>query len=118
MHDLEIENRPGSVLGHRHVPMAAVAAYVPGGRYTLIASSYMTVIPAKVAGVERVVVSTPPSGGRVPPAMLYSANLAGADEIYSLGGMQALAAMAYGALPDLAPVDMLVGAGNKYVTEA
>jgi sulfopropanediol 3-dehydrogenase len=118
MHDLEIESRPGSVLGHRHIPVGSVGAYVPGGRYTLIASSYMTVIPAKVAGVERVVVCTPPAGGRVPPAMLYSANLAGADQIYALGGIQAMAAMAYGALPDLAPVDVLVGAGNPYVTEA
>lgn len=118
MRDLEIESRPGVVLGHKHMPVGSVGAYVPGGRYTLMASSYMTVIPAKVAGVERVVVCTPPSGGRVPPAMLYSARLAGADEIYALGGIQALAAMAYGSLPDLEPVDMLVGAGNKYVTEA
>ncbi len=78
----------------------------------------MTATVAKVAGVERVVMCTPPMGGRIPPAMLYSAKLAGADEIYALGGMQALAAMAYGALPGLEPVDMLVGVGNKYVTEA
>jgi sulfopropanediol 3-dehydrogenase len=118
MHDLEIESRPGVILGHRHIPVRSVGAYVPGGRYTLIASSYMTATVAKVAGVERVVMCTPPMGGRIPPAMLYSAKLAGADEIYAVGGMQALAAMAYGALPDLEPVDMLVGAGNKYVTEA
>ncbi len=116
--DLEIESRPGVVLGHRHIPVGSVGAYVPGGRYTLIASSYMTIIPAKVAGVERVIMCTPPKDGRVPPAMLYSAHLAGVDEIYVLGGMQALAAMAYGGLSGLEPVDILVGAGNKYVMEA
>lgn len=116
--DLEIESLPGVVLGHKHIPVGSVGAYVPGGRYTLLGSSYMTVIPAKVAGVGRVVVCTPPRDGRVPPTMLYTAHAAGADEIYALGGMQALAAMAYGALPNLDPVDMLVGPGNKYVTEA
>ena len=118
LRDLEIESRPGVVLGHRHIPVGSVGAYVPGGRYSLIASGYMSVIPAKVAGVERVIVCTPPSGGRVPPGTLYSIHLAGADEIYALGGTQALAAMAYGALPGLDPVDMLVGPGNQYVYEA
>jgi sulfopropanediol 3-dehydrogenase len=118
LRDLDLESRPGVMLGHRHVPVSSVGAYVPGGRYTMIGSGYMSVIPAKVAGVERVVVCTPPTGGRVPPAMLYSTNLAGADEIYALGGTQALAAMAYGALPGLEPVDMLVGPGNQYVYEA
>ena len=118
LRDLEIESRPGVVLGHRHIPVGSVGAYVPGGRYSLIASGYMSVIPAKVAGVERVIVCTPPSEGRIPPAMLYSTNLAGADEIYALGGTQALAAMSYGALPGLDPVDMLVGPGNQYVYEA
>ena len=118
LRDLEIESRPGVVLGHRHIPVGSVGAYVPGGRYSLIASGYMSVIPAKVAGVERVIVCTPPSGGRVPPGTLYSIYLAGADEIYALGGTQALAAMAYGALPGLDPVDMLVGPGNQYVYEA
>jgi sulfopropanediol 3-dehydrogenase len=118
MTDLEVETRPGVVLGHKHIPVSSVGAYVPGGRYTLIASSYMSVIPARVAGVERVVVCTPPMGGRVPPGVLYSARLAGADAIYSLGGVQALAAMAYGLLPGLDPVDMLVGPGNAFVVEA
>ena len=118
LRDLEIESRPGVVLGHRHIPVGSVGAYVPGGRYSLIASGYMSVIPAKVAGVERVIVCTPPSDGRVPPGTLYSIHLAGADEIYALGGTQALAAMAYGALPGLDPVDMLVGPGNQYVYEA
>lgn len=118
MTDLEVETRPGVVLGHKHIPVSSVGAYVPGGRYTLIASSYMSVIPARVAGVERVVVCTPPMGGRVPPGVLYSARLAGADAVYSLGGVQALAAMAYGLLPGLDPVDMLVGPGNAFVVEA
>ena len=118
MTDLEVETRPGVVLGHRHIPVDSVGCYVPGGRYTLIASSYMSIIPARVAGVERVVMSTPPMGGRVPPAVLYSADLAGADAIYSLGGVQALASMAYGLLPDLEPVDMLIGPGNAFVVEA
>lgn len=118
MTDLEVETRPGVVLGHRHIPVSSVGCYVPGGRYTLIASSYMSVIPARVAGVDRVVVCTPPMGGRVPPGVLYSAHLAGADAIYSLGGVQALAAMAYGLLPGLDAVDMVVGPGNAYVVEA
>ncbi len=116
--DLEVETRPGVILGHRHVPVSSVGCYVPGGRYTLIASSYMSIIPARVAGVDRVVVSTPPMGGRVPPGVLYSAHLAGADAVYSIGGVQALAAMAYGLLPGLEPVDMVVGPGNAYVVEA
>lgn len=116
--DLEVESRPGVVLGHRHVPIESVGAYVPGGRYALIASSYMSVIPAKVAGVERVLVCTPARGGQVHPGLLYSAREAGADAVYALGGAQALAAMAYGAISDLDPVDMIVGPGNRYVVEA
>lgn len=116
--DLEVETRPGVVLGHRHLPVASVGAYVPGGRYTLIASSYMSIIPARVAGVDRIVVCTPPMDGRVPPGLLYSAWLAGADAVYALGGIQAIAAMAYGLLPGLEPVDMVVGPGNAYVVEA
>lgn len=118
LHDLEVETRPGVVLGHRHLPVDSVGAYVPGGRYSLIASSYMSVIPAKVAGVSRVVVSTPARGGTVHPGLLYSAREAGADAVYSVGGAHALAAMAYGALDGLAPVDMIVGPGNQYVVEA
>jgi sulfopropanediol 3-dehydrogenase len=116
--DLEVETRPGVVLGHKHLPVESVGAYVPGGRYTLIASSYMSIIPARVAGVERVVMCTPPMGGRVPPGVLYSAYLAGADAVYAIGGVQALAAMAYGLVPGLDPVDMVVGPGNAFVVEA
>jgi sulfopropanediol 3-dehydrogenase len=118
LHDLEIETLPGLVLGHRHVPVVSVGAYVPGGRYTLIASTYMNVVPARVAGVERVVVCTPPKDGRVDPAVLYAARLAGADAVYALGGVQAIGAMAYGVLPGLDGVDMVVGPGNAYVVEA
>jgi sulfopropanediol 3-dehydrogenase len=116
--DLEVETRPGVVLGHKHLPVESVGAYVPGGRYTLIASSYMSIVPARVAGVERVVMCTPPMGGRVPPGVLYSAHLAGADAVYAIGGVQALAAMAYGLVPGLDPVDMVVGPGNAFVVEA
>lgn len=118
LHDLEIETEPGVVLGHRHIPVERVGAYVPGGRYSLIASSYMSIIPAKVAGVKEVHVATPPRAGRLHPGLLYSAHRAGADSIHAVGGVQALAALAYGALPDVAPVDMLVGPGNRYVVEA
>lgn len=118
MSDLQVETRPGVVLGHRHVPVASVGAYVPGGRYSLIASAYMSVVPAKVAGVERVVVSTPLREGQIHPGLLYAAKRAGADAVYGLGGVQALAAMAYGAVAGLEPVDMIVGPGNQYVVEA
>lgn len=118
LHDLEVETRPGVVLGHRHIPVERVGAYVPGGRYSLIASSFMSVIPAKVAGVEHVAVCTPPMRGRVQPALLHAAHEAGADQIYAVGGVQALAAMAFGSLPGLQPVDMLVGPGNQFVVEA
>lgn len=116
--DLEVETRPGVVLGHRHLPVRSVGCYVPGGRYSLIASAYMSVVPARVAGVEHVIVCTPPTrSGAVNPGLLYAATRAGADAVYSLGGVQALAAMAYGLL-ELGPVDMIVGPGNQYVVEA
>lgn len=118
MRELEVETLPGVTLGHRHVPVTSVGCYVPGGLYTLIASSAMSVIPARVAGVQRVVVATPPKDGRVPPGVLYAADLAGADAIYAVGGVQALAAMTHGCLPGLDPVDMIIGPGNKYVVEA
>ena len=116
--DLEAETYPGVVIGHRHIPIDSVCAYVPGGRYSLIASAYMGVAPAKVAGVERVIVCTPPRNGSVHPGLLYAAHRAGADEIYAVGGVQALGAAAYGAIEGLDPVDMIVGAGNQYVVEA
>ncbi|MPV48823.1 histidinol dehydrogenase [Pseudactinotalea sp. HY160] len=116
---LEVEIAPGQIAGHRLVPVDSVGAYVPGGRYPLISSALMSIAVAKVAGVRRVVAMTAPneSGGIHPPT-LYAMRAAGADEIYVLGGVQALGAMAYGTLPALAPVDMIVGAGNAYVAEA
>ena len=116
--DLEVETLPGVVLGHQHVPVAAVGSYVPGGRYPMLASAFMTVLVPKVAGVRRVVASAPPWQGKgIHPAMLHAMATSGADEIICLGGVQALAAMAFG-LHDLSAVDMIVGAGNAYVAEA
>ncbi|HEY1367561.1 MAG TPA: histidinol dehydrogenase [Gaiellaceae bacterium] len=115
---LEAETRPGVRLGHRHIPVDAVGAYVPGGRYPMLASSFMTVLVAKAAGVRRVAACAPPREGRgMEPSMLYAIATSGADEIFCLGGVQALAALALGA-DDIEPVDMLVGAGNAYVAEA
>ena len=117
MGPLEIETLPGVTLGHTHVPVRNVGAYVPGGRYPLVASAHMSILTAKVAGVERVAACTPPVDG-VPPAHTVAAmHLAGADEIYLLGGVQAVAAMAIGT-DFVAPVDMIVGPGNAFVAEA
>jgi sulfopropanediol 3-dehydrogenase len=116
--DVEREISPGLVVGHRKVPVARVGAYLPAGHRPLMASAFMTVLVPKVAGVETVLACTPPRGGGPGhPAMLYTADLCGADGVYSLGGVQAMAAMAFG-LEGEAPVDMIVGAGNAYVTEA
>jgi sulfopropanediol 3-dehydrogenase len=118
LRDLEVETLPGVVLGHRHVPVDAVGSYVPGGRYPMLASAFMTVVVPKVAGVRRVVACAPPREGRgIHPAQLHAMASSGADEIVCLGGVQALAALAYG-IDDLEPVDMIVGAGNAYVAEA
>ena len=114
----EVETLPGVHLGQKIIPVASSGSYVPGGRYPMLASAHMTVITPKVAGVNRVVASSPPAKGQGPwPATVYSMAAAGADEIYCMGGVHALAAMAYG-MEGLAPVDMVVGAGNKYVAEA
>lgn len=118
LRDLEAETQPGVVLGHKHIPVAAVGAYIPGGRYALIASAFMSVRTAKVAGVDRVVACAPPVGGGIHPATLTAIAMSGADEIYCLGGVQALGAMSFGCLPGLDPVDMIIGPGNKYVVEA
>jgi sulfopropanediol 3-dehydrogenase len=120
--ELEVELQPGVRLGHRLIPVASVGAYVPGGRYPLVASALMSIATAKVAGVGRVVACSPPTpAGEEPrsiyPATLYAMVAAGADEIHCLGGVQALAAMAYGT-ETLRPVDMVVGPGNQYVAEA
>jgi sulfopropanediol 3-dehydrogenase len=116
--DLEVETLPGVRLGHRHVPVDAVGSYVPGGRYPMVASAFMTIVVPKVAGVRRVVACAPPREGRgVDHATLYAIAASGADQIVCLGGVQALAAMAFG-LGEVEPVDMIVGAGNAYVAEA
>src|SRR3954451_23318119 len=118
MHDLEVETLPGVVLGHRHIPAATVGSYVPGGRYPMLASSFMTVVVPKVAGVERVIACAPPRQGEgIHPAMLYAMHTSGADDVLALGGVQALAAMTYG-IEGLPEADLIVGAGNAYVAEA
>jgi sulfopropanediol 3-dehydrogenase len=119
MSELEVELGPGVLLGHRHIPVSAVGAYVPGGRYPMLASSFMTVLVAKVAGVGQVVGCAPPQReGGIHPAMLYAIRTSGADAVLCVGGVQGLAAMAFGLIDGLAPVDMLVGAGNAFVAEA
>jgi sulfopropanediol 3-dehydrogenase len=117
--DLRVDMGPGVVLGHRHIPVGTVGAYVPGGRYPMLASSFMTVLVAKVAGVETVVATAPPQReAGIHPAMLYAMRTSGADAVVCLGGVQALAAMAFGLIEGIPAVDMLVGAGNAYVAEA
>ena len=117
MHDVEVETLPGVVLGHTHIPVNAAGCYVPGGKYPLLASAHMSVITAKVAGVPRVVTCAPPFQGRPAPAIVAAQAMAGADEIWCLGGIQAVGAMALGTA-SMAPVDMLVGPGNAFVAEA
>ncbi len=117
MHDVEIQTLPGVVLGHRNIPMNSVGCYVPGGKYPLIASAHMSVLTAKVAGVKRIVACAPPFDGRPCNEIVAAMHLAGADEIYCLGGVQAVAAMALGT-ESLTAVDMIVGPGNAYVAEA
>jgi sulfopropanediol 3-dehydrogenase len=115
--DVEIETLPGVHLGHRHVPVSGAGAYVPGGRYPLTASAHMTIVTAKVAGVPRVAACTPPIRGEVPAATVAAMHLAGADEIYLLGGVQAVAALALGT-ETIGRVPMIAGPGNAYVAEA
>ena len=117
MSDVEVETLPGVHLGHRHIPVDAVGAYVPGGRYPLTASAHMTIVTAKAAGVQRVVACTPPIRGEVPAATVAAMSMAGADEIYLLGGVQAVASMAVGT-ESMAPVSLIAGPGNTYVAEA
>jgi sulfopropanediol 3-dehydrogenase len=117
MKDVEVETIPGVILGHKHIPMESVGCYVPGGKYPLVASAHMSVVTAKVAGVKRVIAAAPPFDGRPSPAIVVAMDLAGADEIYCFGGVQAIAAMAIGT-ETIAPVDMIVGPGNAFVAEA
>ena len=115
--DLEIETLPGVILGHRNIPIQNVGCYVPGGKYPLLASAHMSVLTAKVAGCERVITCAPPFKGALAPKIVAAQALAGADEIYCIGGVQAIAAMAFGT-ETIAAVDMLAGPGNAYVAEA
>ncbi|TQL70834.1 sulfopropanediol 3-dehydrogenase [Nocardioides albertanoniae] len=117
MQDIEVETLPGVRLGHRHVPIDAVGAYIPGGRYPLTASAHMTIVTAKAAGVQRVVACTPPIRGEIPAATVAAMHMAGADEIHILGGVQAVAAMALGT-ETMTPVNLIAGPGNAYVAEA
>lgn len=117
LRDIEIETLPGVVLGHKNIPVQSVGCYVPGGKYPLLASAHMSVITAKVAGVPRIITAAPPYEGRPAPAIVAAQHLAGADEIYCLGGVQAVAAMALGT-QSIQSVDMLVGPGNAFVAEA
>jgi sulfopropanediol 3-dehydrogenase len=117
MCDVEVETLPGVTLGHKHIPVGSVGCYIPGGRYPMVASAHMSVVTAKVAGVERIAAAAPPSGGAPHPAIVVAMDMAGADEIYCLGGVQAVAAMALGTTT-ISPVDMIVGPGNAYVAEA
>src|SRR6267154_3889895 len=117
MKDVEVETLPGVVLGHRHIPVGRVGCYVPGGRYPMVASAHMSIVTARVAGVEHITACTPPNQGAPHPETIAAMHLGGADEIYVLGGVQAVAAMALGT-DTFVPVDMLVGPGNAYVAEA
>ncbi|HJZ17083.1 MAG TPA: histidinol dehydrogenase, partial [Stellaceae bacterium] len=117
MHDLEVETLPGIVLGHRHVPVNSIGCYVPGGRYPMVASAHMSIVTAKVAGVKRIIACAPPFKGGPHPAIVAAMHFGGADEIFVLGGVQAVAAMALGT-ESIKPVDMIVGPGNAYVAEA
>jgi sulfopropanediol 3-dehydrogenase len=116
---LEVETRPGVVLGHRHIPVNRVGSYIPGGRYPMFGSAQMSIIPARVAGVKSVVACTPPvkGGRRFYPATINAIHAAGAERIFVLGGVPAVAMMAFG-IGDVKPVDILCGAGNKFVAEA
>ncbi|PKI21267.1 histidinol dehydrogenase [Staphylococcus succinus] len=114
--DFEIENLPGVILGQKNIPVASVGCYIPGGRYPMIASAHMSILTAKVAGVKRVIACTPPIDGKIPETTVYAMHKAGADEIYILGGIQAMGGMAIGT-ETINPVDMIVGPGNAFVAE-
>lgn len=117
MHDVEEETLPGVFLGHKNIPVNSVGCYIPGGKYPMVASAHMSVLTAKVAGVKRVIACAPPHSGGPNDAIVAAMHMAGADEIYCLGGIQAVGTMALGT-ESVAPVDMLVGPGNAFVAEA
>ncbi len=117
MSDLEVETLPGVILGHKNIPVQSVGCYVPGGKFPMVASAHMSVVTASVAGVPRIIAAAPPTNGQAHPAIVAAMHLGGAHEIYTLGGMQAIGAMALGTAT-IDPVDMIVGPGNAYVAEA
>ena len=117
MLDVEVETLPGVILGHKNIPVQSVGCYVPGGKFPMVASAHMSVATASVAGVPRIVACTPPFNGEPNPAVIAAMHLGGAHEIYVLGGMQAVGAMALGT-ETIEPVHMLVGPGNAFVAEA
>ncbi len=117
LQDIEIETLPGVILGHKNIPIDSVGCYIPGGRYPMVASAHMSVVTARVAGVRRIAACTPPINGRIPAATVAAMHFGGADEIYILGGVQAVASMALGT-ETIKSVDFLVGPGNAYVAEA
>ena len=117
MTDIEIETLPGVILGHRNLPVQSVGCYVPGGKFPMVASAHMSVLTASVAGVPRIAAATPPFKGEPNPAVIAAMHLGGAHEIYVLGGIQAVGALALGT-ETIEPVHMLVGPGNAYVAEA
>src|SRR5699024_2486897 len=116
MNDVETEIMPDVILGHKNIPVNSVGCYVPGGRYPMVASAHMSVLTAKVAGVQRIIACTPPINGEIPAATVYAMHQAGADEIYILGGIQAMGGMGIGT-ETIDPVDMIVGPGNAFVAE-
>ena len=117
LRDVEIETIPGVTLGHKNIPVESVGCYVPGGRYPMVASAHMSIVTARVAGVNRIIACTPPTNGAPHAETIAAMSMGGADEIYVLGGVQAVGAMALGTT-SIVPVDMLVGPGNAYVAEA
>lgn len=116
MKDIHVEVMPGVFLGHKNIPVESVGCYIPGGRYPMIASAHMSILTAKVAGVERVIACTPPINVEIPKTTVYAMHKAGADEIYILGGIQAMGSMAIGT-ETIQSVDMIVGPGNAFVAE-
>lgn len=117
LNDVEVETLPGVILGHKNIPVDSVGCYIPGGRYPMVASAHMSIVTAKAAGCRKVIACTPPTNGAPHPETIAAMKLAGADEIYLIGGVQAIAAMALG-VAGIGPVDMIVGPGNAYVAEA
>ncbi|SLN40419.1 histidinol dehydrogenase [Pseudooctadecabacter jejudonensis] len=117
MLDIEVETMPGVILGHKNIPVQSVGCYVPGGKFPMVASAHMSVATAAVAGVPRIIACTPPFKGEPNPAVIAAMHLGGAHEIYVMGGIQAIGAMAIGT-ETIDPVHMLVGPGNAFVAEA